>query len=262
MIQVITAADLRAPSSDEAAQVGREVRPRKYPPGVLCGVFRDDQGRGFGSVRDRTDRPAGSPCVMVEGTDVAYQRNQCLRVARETIPGCAWVLMMDQDQRVHEADLSSLILRLLDWNVPVVSGVVCQRAHPFPLNAYVDMRSRPPRRLEMAALPEEGLVKVDAVGAGLILIRREAWEAVGDPWFRVGSFSPETQGEDLDFTWRVTRTGLGVYVDAGLAVGHEIRAAVWPGRRDRRPWAEFPGVPSPFWAPLGASPTRNGGPGA
>ena len=193
---------------------------------------------------------------MVEGTDVAYQRNQGIRVARESIPGCAWVLMMDQDQRVHEADLSGLILRLLDWNVPVVSGVVCQRAYPFPLNAFVDMRVRPPRRLALADLPEDGLVRVDAVGAGLILIRREAWEAVGDPWFRVGTFSPETQGEDLDFTWRVTRAGLGVYVDAGLAVGHEIRAAVWPGRRDRRPWAEFPGVPSPFWAPLGAQPPR------
>ena len=192
---------------------------------------------------------------MVEGTDVAYQRNQCIRVARETIPGCAWVLMMDQDQRVHEADLTGLILRLLDHRVPVVSGVVCQRAYPFPLNAYVDMRTRPPRRLDLSALPEDGLVRVDAVGAGLILIRREAWEAVGDPWFRVGTFSPETQSEDLDFTWRVTRAGLGVYVDAGLAVGHEVRAAVWPGRRDRRPWVELPGVPSPFWAPLGARPT-------
>lgn len=261
-VQIITAADLQAPSALE--QVGREAEPqqKRYPPGALVGVYRDDQGVGFSAVRDRMHRPAGSPCLMLQGTDVAYQRNQCLRFARETIPGCAWVLMMDQDQRVHEADLPGLIFRLLDHNVPVVSGVVCQRAHPFPLNAYVDMRSRPSRRLRLADLPEEGLVRVEAVGAGLVLIRREAWEAVGDPWFRVGTFSPELQGEDLDFTWRVTRAGLGVYVDAGLAVGHEVRAAVWPGRRDRRPWAEFPGELAPFWSPLGAAPaqaTANGG---
>jgi GT2 family glycosyltransferase len=219
--------------------------------GALCTVYRDTFGPGFLRLVSLADLPDDTPRdpITIPGNDLAHQRNQAIRDAVERDPACAWVLFCDTDQRVSERDVRTAVRRLLDWHVPVVSARIHQRAAPFHYNAWTSVVRRQ-RLLDVPrGLPEDSkdwLIPVEAVGAGFLLVRREAWEAVGDPWFRVGQLDPDHGAEDVDFTYRVHRAGLGVYVDAGLKVGHDVRGTIWPGA-DGRPWLE---LPYDFWMPL------------
>ena len=220
----------------------REGRSPKYPPGVIVTISRGQIDNTTAIMRESIATPWGSKgCLRQSGVEIAHSRNQIVRSVDELVPNWEWLLFIDSDHKLREYHYNTVMARLLDWDVPVVSGTVCRRSAPFRLNAFSSFD--PPEDLKLADLDPDGLVKVAAVGMGFCLIRREAFNAVGDPWFRVGQENPELGAEDLDFTWRCTQRGQGVYVDQGLAIGHNLGpgVTVWPGAIDRRPFIELEG---------------------
>lgn len=225
---------------------------RSYSAGAICTIHRGEVDDTVAAMYTTLHVPHGTITLMKGGTNVARQRNDLIRTALDTMPECAWILWVDSDQ---VCDNPLALRRLLDWNVPVVSGLILQRGYPFHVNAFLSLD--PLERLKLSELEESGIEKVQAVGTGFLLVRREALDAVGDPWHRVGQREPDALGEDVDFTSRVTAAGLGVYVDVGLPIGHHMRVTLWPGRRDRRPWITVDGE-HVYWVPLMPRSDRQG----
>lgn len=74
--------------------------------------------------------------------------------------------------------------------------------------------------------PENSLLKVDAVGAGCMLVHRSVFEKIqkdhdGDPcWFRECVINQRPMGEDLSFCVRAAGAGFPVHADTSVQVGH------------------------------------------
>lgn len=65
------------------------------------------------------------------------------------------------------------------------------------------------------------LYRVDAIGFGCVLIRREVFEKIPAPWF---SADPNGSGggEDFDFCRKAAQAGYSVWVDFGLQCDHQL----------------------------------------
>ena len=58
--------------------------------------------------------------------------------------------------------------------------------------------------------------KVDAVGFGVIMIKREVFETVKKPWFRITS----RISEDNYFCIKAKKAGFDIYIDGEYTTGH------------------------------------------
>lgn len=147
-----------------------------------------------------------------------------------------FVLYVDSDSVMPYGALE----RLLGHGVDLVGAVVCERFPHWRVCAVATVD--PPTRVELRGLPRDGLVPVDALGTGCLLVRRSVFERLGPPWFRCGQIVADLLLEDTDFCLRAKRElGVQPYLDAGLRVGHVVAGVVWPGR-DGRPWVEWGGA--------------------
>jgi hypothetical protein len=141
-----------------------------------------------------------------------------------------YLLMLDSDCLPPP----DLIERLLADDKPVVGGWY-RKKEKFPvkdLDGSVKIYQRPVvydfsrydaekkryfynQRLE----PGQGLERVDAMGAGCWLIKREVIEAIGP-----SPFSLSESGEDMCFCRAVYKAGYSVWCDWDISVGH---CGVW-----------------------------------
>ena len=62
----------------------------------------------------------------------------------------------------------------------------------------------------------EALAEVDAVGFGALLMRRDVFERVPEPWFTLDWRA----GEDIAFCVTAKKHGIQVWLDGSYALGH------------------------------------------
>jgi hypothetical protein len=79
-----------------------------------------------------------------------------------------------------------------------------------------------------------GLVEVDYAGMGLMIVKRDVFEAIGYPWFKAwtvewvenGVPMAEIMTDDGGFCYRAKQAGFKVYVDPEMKIPHEKQVAV------------------------------------
>lgn len=137
------------------------------------------------------------------------------------------LLMLDADH-IHPPHI---VARLAGWvikypEVKVVGGLNFRRGEPYDPCAFIlgeDGQYYPPVSWE------QGLVKVDALGTGSILIAKEVFEAGPPPWF-YNDYSKCSQdvwpGEDMGFADYCRQHGFDQWVDTTLNSPHIIDALV------------------------------------
>jgi hypothetical protein len=136
------------------------------------------------------------------------------------------LLMLDIDHK-HPPNI---IQRLARWTLQepfakVVGGLNFRRSKPFdPTCGFWgdDGKYYPP------ASWQQGLIKVDALGTGSILIAREVFEQIEPPWFRFDYsrvWADEWPGEDLGFSKLCNEHGIDLYVDTTVTSPH-MKAAM------------------------------------
>lgn len=136
--------------------------------------------------------------------------------------GADYVFFLDSDCRPPR----DAILRLLAHKVPIVSGVYCRRSPPHGVpvmlrggNWVTELPNKP------------GLIEVDLVGAGCLLIRRDVLERLppqepGRHWFnwkvdKQGHAPPgECLSEDFTFNLHARRHGYKTMVDPTIRCKH------------------------------------------
>ena len=133
------------------------------------------------------------------------------------------LLMLDIDHKHPRG----IVQRLARWviarpEVKVVGGLNFRRGQPFDPSCFLrgeDGFLYPPA--EWA----EGLIKVDVIGTGTILIAREVFELIEPPWFyndynRV--WEDRWPGEDIGFSELCGANGIDLWVDTTTTSPHMI----------------------------------------
>lgn len=174
----------------------------------------------------RLQKPAGQ-CFIIsnEGTSLHRQRNEVVKQALER--DVDWLLFCDDDH-VTPPDF---LMRLLAWDVPFVGGLYFTRTPPHHTTCLIEqpVALTPEdrfRSLDRAEFSGDGLKPVDVLGMGFTLIRREVLDAVGDPWFEMGTFGTD----DIAFCLKARDLGFVPQVDCSMSVPHMgIKAVVWNG---------------------------------
>lgn len=193
---------------------------------LLASLFNLKASSGFGLIlSSEPDRPK----PIDEACNFLVEK----MLAREE---CKWLLIMAADAKVHPQTLE----RLLSWNKPIVAGLSFTRRLPIRptvckgtdegvdgyyvqfqgvlewLGEHKELLTGNPWVLD--PVPAGALFDSDFTGTHVMLIRREVFEKLKPPWFKLDDTG--TSGEDRYFCEKVREAGYKVYTDLSVVTGH------------------------------------------
>ena len=145
------------------------------------------------------------------GTLIASQRMELARQALEE--KADYLLWLDSDMRFPKETIGHLILR----DKPIVAANYATRRMPVKPVAMRDARGQIER---VYTGPEsEGLEAVDYVGMGVMMVKREVFEKVEQPWFAIpySTVGNHYIGEDVFFCRKAKEAGYETLVDHDLS---------------------------------------------
>ncbi len=218
--------------------------------GVQIGlpVLGDMPDEGFHSIIG-LQKPKGSKLMKVSNRPIDIARNQIVdKLDRE------WLFFMDADVVIPPKAL----LRLLTWNLPIVSGTVFLSTAYRPVPSifryeefkrgkhfyksliekefdYLSKHITKENQKEAALIlpvEREDLLECDGVGTACLLIHRSVFGALKKPYFKTTYSS--SLGEDLYFCRKVRQAGFKIYADPGVICGHRPKGLL--GARDFLIW--------------------------
>ena len=148
---------------------------------------------------------------------IDWARNDLARQAREQVneyTGNKFThfLWLDDDH-VFNPDLAVYLARHEDLDM--ISALYYGRTQHLPV-AYVKDDSGDEHKHYPLIEAPNGLVQVDAVGFGALLMRRDVFERVPEPWFTLDWRA----GEDIAFCVHAKKHGIKVWLDGSYALGH------------------------------------------
>ena len=134
------------------------------------------------------------------------------------------LLMLDLDH-VHPRDIVQRLARwpLMNPDIQVVGGLNYRRSEPYePCCFFINEKGD---GVNAPAEWSPGLLKVDYIGTGSILIAREVFEKIEPPWFKnlygiEANWADEWPGEDIGFSDACRAAGIGMYVDTTTTSPH------------------------------------------
>lgn len=179
---------------------------------LICIPAMDQVATGFAKSLC-TLQKKGHECViaMELGSLVYDSRNKLAKRAVEM--GADYTMWFDSDM-IFEPDT---MLKLLEHNLPIVSGLYFRRSPPYSPVAFdeLDMEKMKWSDCEVP----ESLRTVGGVGFGCVLIKTEVLLDVAlnfHTWFE----PMKGFGEDLAFCWRARQCGYDIFLDPSVRCGH------------------------------------------
>ena len=144
--------------------------------------------------------------------DIAKCRNDIARNALKD--GCTHLIMMDTDQVYHDQDL---VRRFIDHRLDIVAGKIHRRWPPYEPILQRDGKHVPDEEIFAG-----GLVPVDGIGSGCMMIRTKVFAALDYPWYKVerDKYEEVTAGEDIYFCRKAKKAGFEIFVDCDVNIGH------------------------------------------
>lgn len=157
------------------------------------------------------------------------------------LPEFGWMLQIDQDAILHPETL----MRLMSWDVPIISPLVFARYPPIVpvafskrrpdlgpneytveideirhwIGTHKEMWKSTPVVLE--PLPHDALIHREFVGTHCLLVRRDVFETIEPPWFkRVTEPGHQATGSDRYFSQKAIAAGFPIYMDRSVVAGH------------------------------------------
>lgn len=170
----------------------------------------------------------GIPFMRHEYGRTDFVRNKAVETLLQS--DYTHILMLDSDH-IHPAQI---VQRLARWVIAdpakqVIGGLNFKRSEPYDPCAFVKVSSN---GRDEYAYPQEwypGLMEVDLIGTGSILIAREVFEAIEPPYFWY-SYSNAAQGlypsDDIGFSLKCQAAGIKMYVDTTTTSPHMVARTV------------------------------------
>lgn len=214
-----------------AVEPAAPLDPAEFPKGTVI-VPCHDLARYHQFSFDLTllDVPDGTEITFQRSASIVQNLNQGIGQLLRSESAWAWIVGDD-----HSFNRDT-IMRLLAHDVDIVAPLCVKRAPPFSLVAYDREEGLDPQgrmqfnTMEFEDLPEDGLFEVAAAGTAGMLIKREVFEALEEPWFL--NSDGLTTNEDVTFCRRARAEGFKVLLDPGTRIGHLGIVAAWPDHRD------------------------------
>jgi hypothetical protein len=157
------------------------------------------------------------------GLNPAEGRNLAVRDFLDDADSDA-IVFLDDDQVLRSDTLLRLValLEAYDLAAPLILKVT----PPFQSVAW----RRVDGRLEkVVPWGLSGVVQVDEIGTGVLGVRREVFDRVQAPWFRLGQIPghPAEMMEDVYFSRCARAAGCTIALDCDHQAGHTGRVTVW-----------------------------------
>jgi hypothetical protein len=161
--------------------------------------------------------PEGSQIQRLKSGSVSQNLNTAVELAR----GFDYICIFEDDSMFHPNTVLQLLLHQKD----VVAGICPSRTPPF--NAYIydkgDSRGLLRRKIEDS---DEGLIKVDAIGMGGILIKMSVFDKLKKPYFEIKFINEVEWGQDILFNKQLIAAGIEVYCDTDVPIWHATRCSL------------------------------------
>ncbi len=137
--------------------------------------------------------------------------------------GAEYLLFLDDDVLPPDDGLVKLYLDSL----PIVAGLYYDRRPPYTSMVVRRKDRSAPWKLQEGVdvdwdvefaknYPHDKLVEVDATGFGFMLVNRDVFLKMPEPWFKTSLGC----GEDFYFCWKAAQNGYKVYVDTRVKCLH------------------------------------------
>ena len=152
-----------------------------------------------------------------QGTLIANQRAELSLDAMGE--GCTHILFIDSDMRFPQ----DMIGRLLKHDLDIVATNCARRRMPTGPTAQL-YKENGERELVWTMPESTGLQEVGSVGMGVMLIKREVFEALAEPWFETPWRVDKRGyiGEDVFFCQKAAAAGFKIWIDHDVSkeIGH------------------------------------------
>ena len=123
-----------------------------------------------------------------------------------------YILFLDSDETFDD----DLLVKLIHRSKDIVGGLIFRRKPPFDPCAYELKENKFYRPIPIEK-ETKGLLEVDAIGTGALLIKMDVFRKLPKPWFY---FTEKGFGEDLNFCRNAKEAGYKIYVDCDIEIGH------------------------------------------
>lgn len=132
---------------------------------------------------------------------------------------CDYIFWIDADQ-TYPKDTPERLMKHIDSGKSIVGGLVPHRGNGLP-NIY---NSIPGSSLyqHKKVYPGDGLIKVDAMGFGGVMMKPEVFQKMEYPWFRMkwNNEINDMLGMDFTFYGNCAKAGIDVWCDTDLVFDH------------------------------------------
>jgi hypothetical protein len=151
---------------------------------------------------------------------IAYKRNtQVKEVLKDK--EITHIFFLDHDIIPENCNICEALEVMLKLDVPILSGLLRMKTKDFPYMMFVKAEGKEGyHAINKYKEPEEkdpDLIDVDAVGQGFLLVKREVFEKMEEPWFWTnGTYSTE----DLPFCLEAKKAGFKIYVTPLVKLSH------------------------------------------
>lgn len=113
---------------------------------------------------------------MTRGSNLAGNRNESVRNAKQS--GADYMFFLDDDMTFAPDDIYKLWLNKAD----IVGGLYVKKLFPHTPNAAIYDETR--KTFDAVhTFPPQGILKVDGIGTGFMMIKMKVFDKVPDPWF-------------------------------------------------------------------------------
>lgn len=151
---------------------------------------------------------------FIMGIVIDHARNKLVENAIES--GCTHILFLDSDMTFPK----DLIEKLLKQDKDIVGGMYVNRHVQTTIVAYQLGKNGLYRNITYDK--PKGLVEVDGIGTGALLIKIDVFKNLPKPWFKFALHKPSgnTISEDLMFCKLAKSNGYKIYCDTNCNCGH------------------------------------------
>lgn len=164
------------------------------------------------------DKPEDSDLMVFQGALVDRARNILVERMLEHPMEPTHLLFLDADIILPQNGLMSL----LQIEKPIVSGLYRRRLPPHEPMAFIKKGQK------LAPMQAKGpsLARVNAVGAGCLLIERKVFEKIKGPWFVSEWRKDGHLSEDFSFCKKAQAAGFPIFVNRFVKALHLETMAV------------------------------------
>jgi GT2 family glycosyltransferase len=194
---------------------------------VFIGVPTSEFGRAaiFHDYLNQLIKPEGTISAGFHTNSGAQNRNLIIEEAMYT--QCSHILFIDDDM----AFPPNALIQLLERDKDIVGGLYLNRGYPH-LPVIFDYDSKTKITRHLLKDHESGLIEVEAVGFGFMLIKTIIFNHLDRPYIRTGQIQKDLRSEDIDFCIRARESGFTIHCDLSLPIGHIGLATFWPNMID------------------------------